>query len=150
MKITYKGDYALKAILELSHSHGSGEVTPLSDISRRQNVPLQYLEQIMLILKGAGYVDSRRGAGGGFFLTRDPAGITLGEIIRQIEGPVEPIACVRAGADGCGEEESCAFREVWVQVTDAISEIIDSVTFADIMRRDRELREEKTGLMYHI
>jgi Rrf2 family transcriptional regulator, cysteine metabolism repressor len=151
LKITYKGDYALKAILDLStHSPNNG-VVPLVDISQRQNVPLQYLEQIMLILKGAGYVNSKRGIGGGFFLSRDPADITIGEIIRLIEGPVEPIICGKANHDSsCGEEEQCAFREIWVQVAQSTSQIVDHTSFADIIKRDRELKAKDNSYTFHI
>jgi Rrf2 family protein len=105
----------------------------------------------MLVLKGAGYVSSRRGAGGGFALTRSPEQVTVGEIVRLIEGPIGPISCAQAAYDSdCGEEACCAFREVWVKVTECVSEIIDGVTFADIMRRVRDLRVQKTGYTYQI
>jgi Rrf2 family protein len=151
MKITFKGDYALKAILDLSMSSQNGKVVPITDISRRQDIPLPFLEQIMLILKKAGYVQSRTGKGGGFYLAKRPEDITLGEIVRLIEGPIEPIACgVKGQPSGCAEEGRCAFKEVWVNVTEAISEIVDTVTFAHIMRRTRELREFKTEYNYSI
>jgi len=151
MKITYKGDYALKAILDLSFHYESGEVVPLSDISRRQDIPVQYLEQIMLVLKGAGYVQSRRGVGGGFQLAKPPRDITLGEVVRLIDGPIEPISCGKRDYDSnCGEEETCAFREVWLEVTDRISEVVDRIAFADIMHRVRELREQEMGYHYQI
>lgn len=151
MKVTYKGDYALKAILDLSERYDAGEVVPLSDISKRQNIPVQYLEQIMLTLKGAGFVDSKRGKGGGFSLAVAPDQLTLGDVIRLIEGPVEPIVCGKKIHDAsCGEEDCCAFREIWVKVTDAVSEIVDHVTFAYIMQRTKELREENAGYMYEI
>ena len=151
MKVTYKGDYALKSLLDLSFNYGSSEVVPLSDISGRQNIPAKYLEQIMLVLKGAGYVKSKRGVGGGFSLAKHPRDITVGEIIKLIEGPIEPIACGKNDYDSdCGEEECCAFREVWLRVTDCISSIVDRVTFADIMRRVRELKEERMGYHYQI
>jgi Rrf2 family cysteine metabolism transcriptional repressor len=151
MKITYKGDYALKSILDLSFNYGKGEVVPLSDISNRQDIPVKYLEQIMLVLKGAGYVYSKRGVGGGFTLAKSPQRITVGEIVKLIEGPIEPIACGTRDYDSnCGEEECCALREVWLRVTDCISSIVDRVTFADIMRRTRELKEEQMGYHYQI
>lgn len=151
MKLTYKGDYALKAILDLSLHSASGEIVPLSAISGRQNIPPKYLEQIMLVLKGAGYVYSRRGVGGGFYLAKPPRDITLGEIIRLIEGPVEPISCgTRDYESNCSEEECCAFREVWLKVTDCVSGIVDRITFADIMRRVQELREQRIGYQYQI
>jgi Rrf2 family protein len=151
MKITFKGDYALKAILDLSLFSSEGRVVSLSDVSRRQDIPFAFLEQIMLILKKAGYVQSKTGKGGGFILVKRPEDITLGEIIRLIEGPIEPIACgVKNQPSGCAEEKRCAFREVWVQVTEAISGIVDTVTFAQIMRRTRELRDQRTVYSYQI
>lgn len=151
MKITYKGDYALKAILDLSFNYEKGGVIPLIEISKRQDIPLQYLEQIMLVLKNAGYVTSKRGIGGGFALMRSPQQITIGEIVRLIEGPIEPIVCGKKKHDSsCGEEHCCAFREVWVEVTEAISALVDSVTFAAIMQRTQELKEQTSGYMYQI
>jgi len=151
LKITFKGDYALKAILDLALHAGDARVVPLAEISRRQDIPTPFLEQIMLILKKAGYVRSKTGKGGGFLLSRRPEDITLGEILRLIEGPVEPIACgVKDRPSGCAEEERCAFREVWVRVTDSTSRIVDTVTFADMMRRTRVLQEQAAGPIYHI
>jgi len=151
MKITYKGDYALKALLELAFDYESKQVISLTDISKRQNIPVKYLEQIMLILKGAGFISSKRGIGGGFFLLKPPKEIVLGDIVRMIEGPIEPIACGKRIHDyQCGEEDDCVFREIWMNVTDAISEIIDHITFADIMERAREMHAKKIEYMYHI
>ncbi len=151
MKITYKGDYALKAILDLSFYYGDNQVIPLSAISERQNIPVKYLEQIMLILKGAGFVDSKRGIGGGFFLLKSPENITIGEIVRLIEGPIEPIACGKKIHDStCGEENTCAFREIWLDVNNAISQIVDSVTFAEIMKRTIALKEKESNYIYYI
>jgi len=150
MKITYKGDYALKAILDLSYQFNSGKVTPLSDISKRQDIPEKYLEQIMLILKRAGYVKSKRGIGGGFLLLKPPNAVTVGEIVRLIEGPVEPIACGDAAYNGCGEETTCAFREIWLKVTHAINGIVDTVTFEQIMKRSDELQGKHNSHTYQI
>jgi len=151
VKITYKGDYALKAVLDLAMHYESGRVVPLSEIAGRQDIPMHYLEQIMLIIKGAGYVISKRGIGGGFALTKPPEKISIGDIVRLIEGPVEPILCGKKTYDSsCGEEQCCAFREIWLEVTDAVSNIVDSVTFAGIMQRTKELKEQNTGYMYQI
>lgn len=151
MKISFRGDYALKAVLDLSMNSQTGKVVPITHISKRQDIPMPFLEQIMLTLKKAGYIQSKAGKGGGFLLLKRPEDITLGEITRLIEGPIEPIACgVINCSSGCAEEGRCAFREVWIQVTDAISTIVDSVTFADIMCRTRELREQKMEYNYSI
>ena len=141
MKVTYKGDYALKAILDLSNFYKTKTVIPLGDISKRQNIPEKYLEQIMLLLKRAGYVISKRGVGGGFLLAKSPDQIKLGDILRIIEGPIEPISCGKIEHDSnCGEEEQCAFREIWVKVTQATAAIVDNVTFTDMMHRSEQLR----------
>jgi Rrf2 family transcriptional regulator, cysteine metabolism repressor len=151
MKISYKADYAFKSILDLCLYQEEGKVVTLADISKRQDIPMPFLEQIMLLLRKAGYVGSKAGKGGGFYLARKPERITLGEIVRIVEGPVEPIACgARDLPSGCAEEGRCAFREVWLQVTDAVSAIVDSVTFADMMCRTRELREQKVEYDYCI
>ena len=151
MKISYKGDYALKAILDLSYRFEEKRAVSISEISKRQNIPAQYLEQIMLVLKGAGMIGSKRGVGGGFFLKKAPENIVIGDVVRLIEGSVEPIACGRKIHDSsCGEEKECVFREVWVNVTEAISEIVDNVTFADIMRRDQEMKRKNMGYIYNI
>jgi len=149
MKITYKGDYALKSVLDLAFQYDLNEPSPLSDISKRQDVPEKYLEQIMLILKKAGIVQSKRGKGGGFLLARAPEDITVGEIVRIIEGPVEPIAC--ANLDGeidCKDENQCAFRAVWSEVSAAISDIVDNTTFENIMRKTMDLRHEHNNMYY--
>ena len=150
MKITYKGDYALKAILDLSYRYEENRAVSIAEIAKRQNIPGQYLEQIMLLLKGAGFIDSKRGVGGGFFLKKSPDQIILGDVVRQVEGPIEPIACGKKIHDySCGEEDECVFREIWLNVTTAISNVVDHVTFAEIMRRDME-KKSKTGYMYDI
>jgi Rrf2 family transcriptional regulator, cysteine metabolism repressor len=151
MKISYKTDYALKAILDLAVHSESGGVVPITDIAGRQDIPMPFLEQIMLLLKKAGVVQSKTGKGGGFFLLKRPDETTLGEIVRLIEGPIEPIACgVRGIPSGCAEEERCAFREVWLKVADAASDVVDGTTFADIMRRQRELTEHRSQDHYII
>ena len=151
MKLTYKGDYALKAILSLSRRGVGGPVVPLAEIAGEQDIPMKYLEQIMLVLKGAGYVASKRGVGGGFTLQKAPEDITVGEIVRLIEGPIEPIACAARGHDvDCGDADCCAFQEIWEKVSGATASIIDTVTFSQVMRRTEELKESHSDPMYHI
>jgi Rrf2 family transcriptional regulator, cysteine metabolism repressor len=151
MKISYKTDYALKAILDLADHSEGGKVVPITDIAGRQDIPMPFLEQIMLLLKKAGVVQSKTGKGGGFFLLKRPEDTTLGEIVRLIEGPIEPIACgVRGIPSGCAEEGRCAFQEVWLKAADAVSGVVDGTTFADILRRRRELSEHQTRDFYVI
>jgi Rrf2 family protein len=93
MKITYKGDYALKAILDLALHYESG-VTTIHDLAKRIDAPVKFLEQVLLDLKRAGFVESRRGKVGGYSLAMPPREIKLGQVIRFIDGPIEPIECV--------------------------------------------------------
>lgn len=151
MKITYKGDYALKAILDLSFRFEDDKVTPLNDIATRNDIPVQFLEQIMLTLKGAGYVESKRGKGGGFYLTKSPEEITVGDIVRIIEGPIEPIACIEKDKENtCADTNKCAFQEIWVKVANATSNIVDKATFATLMQRTKELKQTNTNYDYQI
>ncbi|MFA5858863.1 MAG: Rrf2 family transcriptional regulator [Elusimicrobiota bacterium] len=148
MKISFKGDYALKTILDLSLHYGQGVVLA-RDIAKRQDIPLKYLEQILLTLKGAGYVQSKRGPAGGYLLTKLPEQITIGEIVRLMEGPTSPITCVSSsGYAKCSDEHLCPFRSMWVEVKDAINEIVDKTTFKDICAKAKI--DSNNVLMYNI
>lgn len=133
MKITYKGDYALKAILEMSLKYNKKLVT-IHELAERADIPFKFLEQVLLELKKGGFVESKRGKEGGYFLTRPPNEITLGEVVRFIEGPIEPIPCANADIvyKGCKDVYECVFKSIWVDVAKSISEIIDNVTFQDL------------------
>jgi Rrf2 family protein len=130
MKITYKGDYALKAILDLALHYG--KIVTIHDLAKRADIPIKFLEQVLLDLKRGGFVESRRGKVGGYLLVKPPSQIKLGEVIRFIDGPIEPITCVEKGYSGCSDIYKCAFRGVWQQVSKAISNIIDNITFEDL------------------
>ena len=134
MKITYKGDYALKAVLDLAIHYGS-EVITINDIAKRIDAPVKFLEQILLDLKKGGFVESRRGKIGGYLLSKAPNKITMGEVIRFVDGPIEPISCVRHGYNGCHDVYKCVFRSIWQQVFEATSSIVDNVTFEDLAAR---------------
>lgn len=135
MKISYKGDYALKIILDLALNYGQG-VTQIRDISKRQDIPERFLEQIITILKGAGYVKTMRGPKGGVYLAKEPAKITVGQIVRLIEGPTAPIACVScSGHVACDFESKCVFKDMWADVRDRINEVVDTVTFQDLAKK---------------
>jgi len=151
MKISFKGDYALKAILYLAHHYTMNRVVPIAEIADENDIPRKFLEQIMQILKGAGVVDSKRGIAGGFFLRKAPEKIRLGEIVRLIEGDIEPIPCAKKPPQVCCDDlATCAFKEIWVKVTMAVTDIIDGVTFADIMERQLKLKESEQQYTYQI
>ncbi|MFA5410786.1 MAG: Rrf2 family transcriptional regulator [Candidatus Omnitrophota bacterium] len=134
MRITYKGDYALKTILDLSLHYGNGPVF-IHDLAERADIPEKFLEQILLDLKRGGFVESRRGKVGGYLLARPPAQIKLGEVVRFIEGPTEPIACTEKDYSGCKDKYKCVFRGIWQEISRATSQIIDNITFEDLRRK---------------
>ena len=131
MRITYKGDYALKALLDLALHYEQG-LSTINDVAKRIDAPVKFLEQVLLDLKKGGFVESRRGNVGGYRLAKDPAAITLGQVVRFIDGPIEPIACVEKSYSNCVDLNKCVFREIWHKVARATSDIIDKVNFADL------------------
>jgi Rrf2 family protein len=128
MRITYRGDYALKAVLDLALNYGKDLVT-IHELAEHIDAPIKFLEQVLLDLKKGGFVESRRGNIGGYLLSKAPGKITVGEVIRFIDGPIEPISCAKQGYSNCGDIHKCVFRKVWQDVAKATSDIIDNVTF---------------------
>jgi len=148
MKISFKGDYALKIILDLALRHG--QVNSIKDISKRQDIPEKFLEQIITLLKGAGFVKTIRGPKGGVLLAKEPSQITMGDIVRLTEGPTSPITCVsRSCYAKCSYEDKCAFKPVFENVRDKTNEIIDKTTFEELAFKSRQL-EEKNIVDYSI
>ena len=155
MKISYKGDYAIKSLVYLSYlyieARRNEQYTQLSDLASRLDIPVKFLEQILLILKNAGYIRTLRGKHGGYSISKDPAQIKLGEIIRLIDGPTSPIACVSCSAyKYCDFEEKCVLKPVWQQVRDATNSIVDKVTFAQLAENEKEIIMGRQALTYII
>lgn len=125
MNISVKGEYALQAIFDLS-TQRPGEPVRIGDIARRQAIPQKFLELILAGLKQGGFVESRRGAEGGYLLARGPESITVGEVLRFVEGPQK----ARHRPHGKGDTP---FNDMWQQVDQAVSDIVDKTTFADLM-----------------
>ncbi len=146
MRITYKGDYALKVILNLSLHYGGGLVT-IHDLARRLDIPVKFLEQILLDLKRGGFLQSRRGKIGGYSLAKAPAKIKLGEVIRFIDGPVSPVACVDKSYKGCSDITTCVFREIWQRIAASTAAIIDNITFEDLTKK---IKRAGKALVYQI
>jgi len=126
MNISVKGEYALQALFDLA-SQQPGEPTRIADIARRQKIPQKFLELILAGLKQGGFVESRRGAEGGYLLARPADAITVGEVLRFVEGGQGP----RGRSRRKGETP---FTEMWQQVDRSISGIVDHTTFADLLR----------------
>lgn len=143
MRITYKGDYALKTMLDMAirYDPSGNSVVTIHDLAKRLDIPIKFLEQILLDLKRAGFVESRRGKVGGYHLARRPAQIKLGDVIRFIDGPIEPIACVEKKYSGCNDIYRCVFRKTWQEVSKAISSIVDTVTLEDLANQVRSAQK---------
>jgi Rrf2 family transcriptional regulator, cysteine metabolism repressor len=126
MNISVKGEYALQAIFDLA-SQRPGEPIRIADVARRQKIPQKFLELILASLKQGGFVESRRGAEGGYLLARAPEAITVGEVLRFMEGPQQ-------GKKNPRHKQDTPFTEMWRQVDHAVSGIVDHTSFADLLR----------------
>jgi Rrf2 family protein len=126
MQISVKTDYALRALLDLA-SQPPREPVRTGDIARRQKIPRKFLELILAGLKSAGFVESRRGAEGGYLMARQPASVTVGEVLRAMDGPT--------AKDASRREPETPFTETWSQVDAAVSAVLDHTTLADLLRK---------------
>ncbi|MDD5044411.1 MAG: Rrf2 family transcriptional regulator [Candidatus Omnitrophica bacterium] len=146
MRITYKGDYAINTILDLAVHYNKSLVT-IHELARRSDMPIKFLEQVLLELKRGGFVKSKRGKVGGYFLAKHPAQIKLGDVIRFIDGPIEPIACVEKRYSGCNIIERCVLRKIWQEINLATSNVVDNVTFEDLLN---QINVQKETAVYQI
>jgi Rrf2 family protein len=138
MKLSKRGEYGLRAMIALAVLQPEHEVVQSKQIAAREQIPAKYLEQILLVLKNAGLLNSKMGVGGGYYLARPPETITLGEIARVLDGPLAPIRCVSQMAYepcGCPDEETCGLRLVMLDVRNAIANILDNTSLADVTGR---------------
>ena len=151
MKITKKGEYALKALLALAFVYGERTIN-LRQISKQEKISYKFLEQIMILLKKAGFVQSIQGKYGGYSLSRSPKEITLGQVIRTVEGPLSPIgtaAEIKKRIQTEGQHTGLYYA--LLEVRDAISDILDKKSLADICEKSLELSGSKTPYqMYYI
>jgi Rrf2 family transcriptional regulator, cysteine metabolism repressor len=144
MVLSSRGKYGTRALLDLSLHYEEGPVQ-IQEIAERQNIPLKYLEQILLSLKRYGFVTSRKGPGGGYLLARPPHAITLGAVVRAMDGPLAPISCASVSGYaecGCPEPATCGLRAIWKEARDALAAIMDGTTFADLRDRHLQLKAE--------
>ncbi len=136
MKVSTKGDYGVRALVELAHRYGQGPVQS-AEIAQRQEIPEPYLDQLLTQLRRAGFIRSVRGPQGGHALIREPAEVKLNEVMVALEGSLAPIACVD-DPDACTKSGGCVQRDVWVRVRDATVEILESVSIADLAEKERQ------------
>jgi Rrf2 family protein len=133
MKISTKGRYGLRTLMDISIHQTKGPVN-LNDIADRQGISAKYLWQIVNLLKTAGFVRGTRGPKGGYILIRDPADITMLDIIQVLEGPISLVECVD-DADFCDRMENCVAHSVWMDVSQVIRGALEKITLAEILRR---------------
>jgi len=139
VNLSQKCQYAVRAIMELARRHGQGPVTA-GEIASIQVIPQRFLEVILNELKPTGLIESRRGVRGGYLLASDPKDITVGQVIRLIDGPLDPVHCVGDnGKASCPLRQRCALVELWGEARKAVEQIYDGATFHDLVERERQL-----------
>ena len=131
MKISTKGRYALRMMLELSMSE-NGRPVRIREIAEKQSISDKYLEQIISILNKAGFVRSIRGPQGGYLLTRKPSEYTVGDILRLTEGSLAPVDCADEGIFDCPRKAQCSTVIIWKKIFEAVNDVVDGITLQDI------------------
>jgi Rrf2 family protein len=135
MKVSMKGDYGVRALVELAHRYGEGQVQSAA-IASAQSIPEPYLDQLLTTLRRAGFIRSVRGPQGGHALIRDPHDLRLSEVIGALEGSLAPIACLD-DPEGCRKTTGCCLRPVWQEIEAATLRVLESITIADLAERER-------------
>jgi Rrf2 family transcriptional regulator, cysteine metabolism repressor len=148
VRISAKGEYAIKAMLDLALCDDGLTLQPIQDIATRQGIPQRYLEQVLLGLKRAGFLHSRRGSAGGYRLAKPPAQITAGALLRAVEGQPGVGAAGRAARGRTGDAGGDLLH-LWRAVSDAVDSVVDGTTLEDLKRQALE-RRASTKPMYHI
>lgn len=145
MRISTKGRYGLRAIIDIAANSGNGQI-PIKEVSKRQGISDNYLEQIIFPLKKAGIVQSVRGSQGGYFLARPAKDITAGEVLRVLEGDLAPVECLAGGGEpNCDRANACTTLSLWVRLRDAVNEVVDSVSIQDLVDECQESVELDFG-----
>lgn len=147
MKLSTRGQYATRALLDLALHQGKGPV-PLKDIARRQEISLQYLAHLMTPLTANGTVSTTRGPKGGVLLAKTPEEIKLSEVIQLVEGSIAPAECVN-NPEVCHRSELCVTRDIWNELKKAMVGVLEATTLGDLVERQRK-KERSEALMYYI
>lgn len=141
MKISTKGRYALRLLLDLA-VYNTGEPISLKDVAKRQEISEKYLEQIISLLNKAGFVRSIRGAQGGYMLAKAPSEYTVGMILRLTEGSLAPVSCVGEDSIECERRQGCVTVRVWEKLNDAVNQVVDNITLADLVEWHQEKADQ--------
>ncbi len=145
MKLSTKGKYGVRALFEIARNFGRGPLT-IKEIAERQRISLSYLEQILHKLGKAGIIESVRGPHGGYLLARKPSDLTIGDVVRSLEGPIALSHCLEPGDARCYQADDCVARMVWARVGEKIEEALDGITFEHLLRQaPHKEREQTTG-----
>jgi Rrf2 family cysteine metabolism transcriptional repressor len=148
MRLSTKGRYGLKAMVDLA-IHSQDKQIALRHIAERQDISEHYLEQLIAVLRKSGLVKSVRGAQGGYSLALPPDEITVGDILRALEGSLAPVACVDDEfAENCAEWDYCVTKYVWQKIRDKVNEVVDSITLQDLAEEHEKLNCDKEYMYY--
>lgn len=151
--LSHKAKYALKAMSVLAEHYGQGPIL-IAEIAGPERLPRKFLEMILLELRNQGLLHSKKGKGGGYALAKPPDMITVGQVVRIIDGPIAPLPCVSRTAyhrcDECVDERTCGIRMVMKDVREATAKILDSTTLTDMIRRADAVRAGKEALSFAI
>ena len=147
MKVSAKGDYGIRALIELAHRYGEARPMQSGEIAARQKIPESYLEQLLTTLRRAGFIRSVRGPQGGHALIRDPRELPVSEVVEALEGTLVITDCLEEGS-ACAKGGGCAQTEMWLAVREAMLGVLDNTTIADLAARDRA--REPVGARYMI
>jgi Rrf2 family protein len=151
--LTMKAKYGLRALTALAREYGQGPVL-ISSLAASETIPRKFLELILLDLKRMGILQSKKGKGGGYLLSRPPSMISVGEVIRALDGPIALLPCVSQSAyrrcEECVDEWTCGIRHIMKEVRDATAGILDGTTLDDLLTRSRRSEEPSRATMYHI
>ena len=140
MRLSTRGRYGVRAMFALALRYGQGPI-PLKDVSQREEISINYLEQLFVHLRREGLVEGARGPKGGFFLTKKPSRIKIGDVIRAVEGPISLVYCVDLGKKKkeCHRADRCITRLLWKRTSEKLTEILDAVTLEDLCEEGRRL-----------
>lgn len=137
MKISTKGRYALRMMIDLAE-HQNGGFISLKDIAERQNISKKYLEQIVTVLNKSGFLITNRGFQGGYRLAKLPEEYTVGDVLRTTEGQLVPVACLESGAPECPRSAECVTLPIWRGLGEVINQYLDGITLQDIVDREKQ------------
>jgi len=148
MKVSTKGRYGLKAMIDLAAHSNDGTCVSLKSIAERQGISEGYLEQLMALLKKNGFIKSIRGAQGGYILEKTAEEISVGDILNVLEGPLNVVECVSdKGSAGCGNStcKKCVTKNVWEKISDSLSEVVNSISLQDLVDEYIDAEKSQNG-----